>query len=80
MNKALFLLLVATLAGCSSPPRVTASTPRSLVIDGSYWTDADNQAAFKLAESECQKQNRHAAFAKVSGTKGSTQWNFDCVN
>lgn len=75
---AVFLACVV-LAGCAATPTVVASTPRSIEIHGVALTKSDDQKAFDMAQSECQKYGRHASLTRSGGTKLEAKWNFDCV-
>lgn len=76
----LVLALCLGLGGCASQHSVTASTPRSVAIQGSAWGKEDEQKAFALAQKECQKHGRHAALVRDGGSRPNAWWNFDCVN
>ncbi len=71
---------VAALVGCAGQPVVIASTPRSVQIQGTFFTDADRQNAFNAGQAECQKQGRHARLMETAGVPIKTIWSFDCVS
>lgn len=70
---------LVVLVGCANKPIVAASTPRTIVVTGSALQKGDSQRSFDLAEAECTKYGRHAALAKIGGSKLEAVWSFDCV-
>lgn len=73
------LFVVVLISACASQHAVVASTPRSIMIAGTAFTDADRQKAFSLAQTECEKHKRNAVLSREIGSKIKAEWTFDCV-
>lgn len=72
-------LAAVLTAGCASQHAVVASTPRSVQIQGTYFSEADRQSAFDLGEAACQKQGLHARLVEAFGVRMNATWSFDCI-
>ena len=74
---ALFGLILAALAGCSSPPVVLNESPEGFVIRYNPGTVSAEEAT-ALAQTTCNKYGRKAVF-KASGFTGDTFATYSCV-
>lgn len=74
---ALFSLVLAALAGCSSPPVVLNESPEGLVVRYNPNGTSPEEAA-ALAQKTCGKYGRNAVF-KVSAFTGDTFATFSCI-
>jgi uncharacterized protein YcfL len=76
----LLLAVVLGLAGCATQHKISASTPRSVVVEGSALNSEDLKKAFDMAQAECAKHGRNALYSRGSGTRLNAVTLFDCVN
>lgn len=73
--KKLLVVSVMVLCGCASPPKVSSSSPQSVVISASRRASAEAQT---LADATCGKVGKTARFNQVVITGGTGDFFFDC--